>query len=201
MKNNLEVIGLGGTNGSGKDTVGAMLAERHGYLFVSVSDLLRDELKKRGLPPSRQHMRELSAEWRRESGLGMLVAKGYELYLTQKDKYSGVVMASLRNSGETDQIHHLNGKTIWVDADPRIRYERVQSRGGIRSIDDHKSFEEFLSEEDIEMTPSGDEATLNMTAVRDKSDLILFNDGNDINAFKDHAEEKLMLAGVITKRK
>jgi len=40
MKDGLKIIGLAGTNGSGKDTVGHILADKHGYLFVSVVELL-----------------------------------------------------------------------------------------------------------------------------------------------------------------
>ena len=68
----MKIIGLSGTNGSGKDTVGHMLTERHGYLFVSLTDMLRKEAKKRGEEPSREVLRTISAEWRRESGLGVL---------------------------------------------------------------------------------------------------------------------------------
>lgn len=187
--NSMEIIGLGGSNGSGKDTVGEMLAERHGYLFVSVSDLLRDELKRRGQAIERENLRALSAEWRRESGLGVLVKKAVELYEQQKDRHQGVVMASLRNPGEADEIHALGGTLIWVDADPKIRYDRIFSRQ--RTAEDSKTFEQFLAEEEAEMQHSGDEATLNMSAVKEKADITLLNSGNDIEAFKDQAEAAL----------
>lgn len=185
----MEIIGLGGSNGSGKDTVGEMLAERYGYLFVSVSDLLRDELKRRGLPIEREHLRSLSAEWRRESGLGVLVVKAVEFYRQHKDMYKGVVMASLRNPGEADEIHKLGGTMVWVDADPRVRYDRIFSRQ--RTAEDSKTFEQFMAEEQAEMQHSGDEATLNMSAVKEKADITIFNNGNDIKAFKDDAENRL----------
>ncbi len=187
----MEIIGLGGSNGSGKDTVGEMLAERHGYLFVSVSDLLRDELKRRGLPIEREHLRNLSAEWRRESGLGVLVKKAIELYEQQKGRYRGIVMASLRNPGEADEIHAHGGTLIWVDADPKVRYDRVFSRQ--RTAEDSKTFEQFLAEEQAEMQYSGDEATLNMSAVKERADITIFNNGTDIEAFKDQAETTLGL--------
>ena len=69
----MNLIGIAGTNGSGKDTLGQILADKYGYSFISVTDILRDELRSRNLPLSRKYMRELSAEWRRESGLGVLV--------------------------------------------------------------------------------------------------------------------------------
>ncbi len=49
----MKIIGVSGTNGSGKDTIGHLLAERHNWLFISMTDMLRDELEKRGLPPTK----------------------------------------------------------------------------------------------------------------------------------------------------
>jgi cytidylate kinase len=182
------IIGLAGTNGSGKDTVGMILAERHGYLFISVTDLLRDELKRRGVPVERQYLRELSAEWRRESGLGVLVDKAVEAYDAVKDQYQGLVMASLRNPGEADRLHELGGTLVWADADPKIRYGRIsanaEARG--RAGEDNKTYEEFLAEEAAEMhTPEGgDAANLNSAGVKAKADLFIQNDGNDMAAFE-----------------
>src|SRR5580700_10328500 len=93
----LQVIGVSGTNGAGKDLFGQSLAERHNYLFISVTDILRDELKRRGLPLERTHMRDLSAEWRREHGLGVLVDMAVKRFKETAGTYTGVVMASLRN--------------------------------------------------------------------------------------------------------
>ncbi len=191
----MKIFGISGTNGSGKDTVGHMLAERHGYMFVSVTDLLRDELTQRGLPPAREHMRNLSAEWRRESGLGVLIDKAVALFEAQPGKYEGLAIASLRNSGEADRVHELKGTVVWVDADPRVRYDRLQAnkiaRGAHRAVDDEKSFEEFLADQEAEMHHSGDAATLNMSGVNERSDIYIENDGNDVDAFKNQAEKAL----------
>ena len=80
-------------------------------------------------------------------------------------------MASLRNPGEADRVHDLTGMMIWTDADPKIRYDRIYSRQ--RTAEDDKTFEQFLSEEQDEMTSSGDAATLSMADVKEKSDRIV----------------------------
>ncbi|HVX48035.1 MAG TPA: AAA family ATPase [Candidatus Saccharimonadales bacterium] len=193
----LKIIGIGGTNGSGKDTVGHLLADKYGYFFVSVTDLLRAELTRRGLPPAREHMRELSAEWRREYGLGVLVDKAIKLYEEQGKEYKGVVMASLRNSGEVDRVHELGGLVIWVDADPKVRYERVQKnsalRGEARAVDDRKSYEEFLADEEVEMHHTGDKATLDMAGVKAGADKTVNNSGSDLTEFETKVKEALGL--------
>ena len=86
----MKLIGIAGTNGSGKDTVGQILAEKHGWFFISVSDLLRDECRTRGLEVSRENLRGISAEWRREGGLGVLVDKAVEVFERAGENHAGV---------------------------------------------------------------------------------------------------------------
>lgn len=197
--NKLQLIGLAGTNGSGKDTVGKTLADYHNYLFISVSDLLRDEARKRGLAPSRENTRMISAEWRRAHGLGVLVDRACEAYKQTGDTYAGVVIANFRNPGEADRIHELGGMMVWVDADPKVRYERVQagraSRGADRAVDDDKTFEQFLADEALEMhkQPGADAATLNTAAVKEKCDVFLENNSNDLDEFRRKIESTLGL--------
>ena len=186
MSKQPRIIGLAGTNGSGKDTVGHVLADHAGYLFISVTELLRDEAKRRKLAVERENLRMISAEWRRESGLGVLIDKAVAELDKNPAKYTGVVMASLRNPGEADRIHQLDGIMIWVDADPKIRFERVVTSNRGRSGEDQKTFEQFMAEEAAEMTKpaGGDDATLNMAAVKQKCDLFLPNNGNSLQSFQ-----------------
>jgi dephospho-CoA kinase len=168
------------------------LADDYGYLDVSVSDFLRQEAKKRGLPIEREVLRSISAEWRRDYGLGVLVDKAVELYKKTGDKYSGLVAIPMRNPGEAQHLKNLGGILVWVDADPKLRYQRIYSRR--RSAEDDKTFKQFLAEEQAEMDHhGGDEATLNMAAVKAKADIFLNNDTNDIEEFKQTAQKALGL--------
>jgi cytidylate kinase len=188
----MKLIGIGGTNGSGKDTLGQYLADEHGWLFISVSDILRDELKKRGLPIERQHLRELSAEWRKEFGSGVLIDKAFKIYEAEEGKYKGLVVASLRNPGEAEEVHRLGGIVVWTDGDPKVRYERIYNRA--RGTEDNKTFEQFLAEEQAEMHHSkGDAATLNMAGVKAQTDFFITNNDNDIQKFKAAAQKALGL--------
>ncbi len=174
----MKLIGIAGTNGSGKDTIGQLLADKHGYLFISVSDLLRDECRKRGLPVERENLRSISAQWRREGGLGVLIDKARDFF-GDGSAYQGLVVASIRNPGEVDRVHHYGGFVVWADADPRIRYQRIQSANRGRSEEDTKTFAQFLAEEAEEMQHSGDEATLNMAGVKAKCDTTVLNEGTE----------------------
>ena len=195
MDKRLLIIGLSGTNGSGKDTVGHILADKHGYLFISVTELLRSEARRRGEPVEREVLRTISAEWRRELGLGVLVDKAVAEYEKDTDKYRGVVMASLRNPGEADRIHEFGGTMVWVDADPHIRYDRIQANAAhrARAEEDNKTFEQFLSEEAEEMyrQTGADDATLDIAAVKDRCDVFIPNDSNDLITFQTAIEQAL----------
>jgi cytidylate kinase len=183
MDKKLQIIGLTGTNGSGKDSVGQLLSEYHNYLFVSVTDLLRDELKARNLPITRENLRMVSAGWRRDKGLSVLIDMAMTAYEAVKDHYVGIVIASLRNPGEADRVHELGGIVIWVDADPRIRYDRVQANAKTRSRsgEDNKTYEQFMVEEASEMNSlvGDDDTALSMSGVKLRSDMQIDNSKPD----------------------
>ncbi len=177
---NVTLIGISGTNGAGKDTVGHILAEKFGYLFVSVTDSLREEAKRRGLEPARENLRVVSADWRREFGLAVLVDKTIEQQKDAVEGKSGLVIASLRNPAEADRVHELGGTVLWIDADPKVRYDRVQANAATRdrAAEDNKTFEQFIAEEQAEMHRSAgaDSATLDMSAVKDRADKVIINE-------------------------
>lgn len=190
----VKIVGISGPNGAGKDAVGLLLAQRHNYLFISVTDLLRNELHSRNLPTDRLHMRTLSKEWRETYGLSVLIDRAVESFEKVKDQYAGLVMASLRNPYEADRVHALGGSVVWVDADPQVRYERLQNakRQG-REGDDDKTFEQFVAEEQIEMQSSGDKAALNMSAVKDRADRCITNNTTDMAELEREVERVLGL--------
>lgn len=177
----MKIIGISGSNGAGKDLAGAILASKFGYYFISVTDLLRAEARKRGMPVDRESLRTISAEWRREQGLGVLINKAVEHYNELPTEYAGLAIASLRNPGEADRVHELGGTVLWMDADPHVRYDRIQANAALRgrAEEDNKTFEQFLAEEQAEMHTSGDQATLDMSAVKAKADLTLINEFTD----------------------
>ena len=187
----MKIIGIAGTNGSGKDSLGEILVEHHGYMFISGADFLREEAKKRSLPIEREVLRTISAEWRRKYGLGVLVDKAVEIFKQSDKKYKGLVVSPMRNPGEAQHIKNLSGVLIWVDADPKVRYERITKRQ--RSTEDQKTFDEFLAEERAEMEHSGDEATLSLSGVKTKADIFIENNGS-LEEFQAAAEKALGLA-------
>ncbi len=182
MSDKFKIIGLAGTNGAGKDSVGAILADHYDYWFFSFTELFRAECRRRGIAITREHTRMISIEWRRESGLATLIDRSMAEFQAAGGfkKYHGVVMSSLRNPYEADRIHELGGTVMWIDADPRIRYDRIRANAVTRGRggEDNKTFEQFQQEEYDEMHPpaGGDAAVLHGAAVKERADIFIMND-------------------------
>jgi dephospho-CoA kinase len=187
----MKLIGVAGTNGAGKDSVGEFLSNNHNWLFVSVSDFLREEAKKRGLPIEREVLRTISADWRRKYGIGVLVDKAVEEFNRSSNRYQGLVAIPMRNPGEAEELKKLGGTLVWVDADPKVRYQRIFNRQ--RSSEDQKTFEQFLQEEEDEMEHSGDHHTLSLAGVKAKADIFLTNDSPTLEEFYAEIEKVLGL--------
>jgi dephospho-CoA kinase len=185
-----QIVGIAGTNGAGKDELGKLLAERCGYHFHSVTDVLRDELRRQGKEITRQNLAALSKQWRNESGDdGIMFQKAIDAYVAEKDEkgYKGVALVSLRHPGENKTIHDNDGIVAWVDANQRIRYERVIAGSRGRN-EDNVTFEQFQADEAREMHPSVDApaGTLNMAAVRDTADIKIENNFPSVDAYRDY---------------
>lgn len=192
-----EIVGISGTNGAGKDELGLLLAERSGYHFHSVSDLLREELTRTGQEISRENLSALSKKWRNESGDdGVMFTKSIEKYQREKQEkgYNGLVLASIRHPEEALRVQEHGGVVVWVDADQRIRYDRLQSANRGRA-EDQKTFEEFQADEYREMHPPADApaGSLNMAAVKNMADMTLINDFSTIGEYHDYLVQTLEL--------
>jgi len=188
----MKILGIAGTNGSGKDSLAALLKDDYGWFFVSSSgDLIIPELKRLGRPLEREQMSALTTEWRQKEGMGAVVDRAVKLCESSGKKYEGLVVGSLRHPGEVQRVHELGGKVVWVDASPHVRYERIYSRA--QGDKDQKTYQQFLAEEKAEMDHSGDDATLNMAAVKKNADIFIENGSNDLEAFKAQVKKTLNL--------
>jgi cytidylate kinase len=174
-----EIVGVAGTNGSGKDTFAYHRSLKAACKHVTVSDILREHLRAEGIPLERKNLADLSRQWREQSGdHGILVTKTIHTYIGEKALigYQGLSVVSIRHPQEAMRIKENDGVVVWVDAEPRRRYERVATSGRGR-VDDQKTFDEFVEEEAADMYPGEDPdpARVNMSAVRDEADIHIYN--------------------------
>jgi len=143
MTAKIKIIGLTGTNGSGKGEAASFFG-RHGYAYYSLSDLIREELKKCGLESTRDNLIRTGNRLRKKFGADILARR-----TTEKIKGNAVI-DSIRNPKEVALLRSLKDFTLLaVDAPPEIRYERVRLRGRNESA---LSLQEFIAKEQEEMT-------------------------------------------------
>ncbi|MEN6310189.1 MAG: AAA family ATPase [Acidobacteriota bacterium] len=89
------LVGLTGTNGAGKGEAAAYFISR-GFAYLSLSDILRDELRARGLEVSRDNLILAGNELRREFGPDVLARR------TMARVTGPTVIDSIRNVREIE---------------------------------------------------------------------------------------------------
>ena len=143
------LIGVVGLNGSGKDTFARYLVEKHGFVHRDLGKEVRDELERRGRnPQDRNEMIKVANEMRHNFGASYWCRKALEGKEEKK-----LVITSLRNPSEIEEIKARGGVVVEVYADARVRFERTMKRIKIdpSSHGDVKSFESFLDMEKKEL--------------------------------------------------
>ena len=169
------IIGLTGTNGSGKTVASAHL-QKKGFKCYSLSDVIREELAARDVPPNRGNLIAEGNRLRAELGPAVLaqrIARRFHLdsnYVVDSIR-SPYEVRALREEGEFHLLH--------FDAPSRIRYERVRNRGGARMP---ASFEEFVEQEERELG-SDDTSHQQLRATWSEADETIVNDGT-LDAFQ-----------------
>lgn len=173
------VVGLTGKNCAGKDTAADVL-EGAGYGRHSLSDAIREELRREEKEITRENLIEKGNVLRLEGGAGVLAQKISALL--EKDKE---VVVSIRNPTEVAELRKLdNFLLIGVDAPAQMRFEREISRA--REGGNTLTFEEFCSKEEKEN--SKDPHSQQLDLVLQMADKIIINDGT-IQEFKDKVEQ------------
>ena len=167
------IIGLTGKNGAGKGEVGRELV-RLGFEYHSLSDALREELKRRRKPVTRESLTRLGNELRRAHGPGVLAIKT----LAKLDPSRNIVVDSFRNPGEVEVFRKQSSFfLVAVDAKPAVRFARVRARG---RENDPKTLKDFLFVEKREDKPAkpGDPNPQNISACVRAADMRLSNNGS-----------------------
>ena len=163
------LIGLTSRNAAGKDEVARYLVEHYGFVYYSLSDILRGELERKGLPVTRENLIARGNELRREKGAGVLA----ETALAELENVKEAVVVSIRNSGEVSALRTRDDFIlVAVDAPVQLRFKRARARA--RS-DDAKTLEEFIRDERAELAGSENEQQLER--VFRMRDQLIVNDG------------------------
>jgi dephospho-CoA kinase len=134
------IIGLTGPIASGKSILAKMLLER-GFIILSLSEEVREEVRKRGLPIERKILQNLGNKMRQEYGNGYWAKR----LIAKTEKGKNYVIEGIRNPGEIEELRKLrNFILIGVDApiENRLRWILARDKDsdpknleGIRAMD------------------------------------------------------------------
>lgn len=194
------IYGVAGTNGSGKDSLMDILVE-HGFLQFNTSNSLRQishaVFKSTERGGNEAPMGIVGNAFRTAYPGGMVELGLLDWWLRasvlpDELRPKGLVIGSIRGTGEVERLKQVGGKLIVVDADQHVRYERLANRG---RVDDPKSFEIFKEHEDAEMAHGQTDPTkFGMASVINSADITVLNNQNDLDVFRQQVVETLQLS-------
>jgi len=141
------IIGLTGRNGAGKGEVAKVLEEA-GFHYYSLSDIIREEVRKKKLPVTRARLIEAGTKLREAEGLGVLAERTLKKLSTERN----YVIDSIRNPAEVKVLRRRDDFILFNITAPRpVRFERVKKR---QRENDPRTLAEFIRMEEKEFQGS-----------------------------------------------
>jgi len=148
------IIGLTGKNGAGKTKVVDYLKSK-GFETFSLSDILRKEVRKKGLAEERENLIKIGNELREKYGPGILA----KLALDKTKRKDKIAIDSIRNPYEIEELKKsIDFILIGIDAPIELRYIRIIDR---KRVGENISLEQFIEIEEKENSEDGKKQQLN----------------------------------------
>jgi dephospho-CoA kinase len=180
----MKIVGITGTLGAGKGTIVEYLVKEKGFRHFSVRQYLITIINKEGLPVNRDSMVVTANRIRAEQNPAYIIQ---ELFKMAEREGEDAVIESIRTPGEVMFLkQHNNFILLAVDADPKIRFDRIKKR---MSSTDDIDFKTFIEDEEREMT-STDANNQNIRKCIEMADVVLTNNGSIEELYK-QVETKL----------
>ena len=176
-----DLIGIGGTFASGKDTFADYLVKEFCYEHISTSDMVRAVAIERYGSVERPILQKVGIELRNEDGSGALAKKALKISARP------AIISGIRTVAEVRTIKDAGGVMVFIDADQKVRYDRMKKRA--RDNESELSLEEFMAREERERDNS-DASSQNLSAVEREADVVLDNSG-ELNEFLSRAVVEL----------
>lgn len=150
-KKNKLVIGLTGPNAAGKGETGKYLSKK-GFLVWSLSDILRQEARKRKIEPTRENLIVLGNSLRERYGADILAKRlSKQILSSENEKF---VVDSIRTVGEINCLKKFFKKSfflVYITAPLRRRFQFIRKRA---RAGDPITFHQFLEVEKKEKSNS-----------------------------------------------
>ena len=164
------IIGLTGRNGSGKGEAVKFLQHKSFYPY-SLSDVIREEVKVRGMEITRERLIEVGTELRSQGGTGVLA----ERVLDKIEADKNYVIDSFRHPDEVKAFRlRPDFRLLLVDATSEVRFQRVRDRGRERDATTVEEFMELESREEATVDWHGQQ----LVAVEEIADFTISNNGS-----------------------
>ena len=141
------IIGLTGRNAGGKTTAGELLASK-GFSYLSLSDVIREEAKRRDLPDVRESLTALGNELRERHGPGALA----ELTVARLQPDRNYAVDSIRHPAEVQALKKAGAFTlfhIFAPLEARFARSLARNRAG-----DAQTLQDFIRQEEREFASS-----------------------------------------------
>ena len=166
------LIGLSGPYAAGKGEVAAYLAARRAFTVVSLSDVLREALRRQGVAETRERMIEAGRRLRERYGAAVLA----EILIERFEAGRDYAVDSIRHPAEVEALRAYPApfSLLWVDAPRELRFARLRQRA---RAGDPESEAELRTSEDRERggQGSGDQQLAAVAALADRE---IWNDGD-----------------------
>lgn len=197
------ILGVAGTNGAGKDSLMDLL-QAAGFLVYNtshhlgeVSQAVMGSIARGGNDSPIGSIG--NAQRRRWPGgtveLGLIDWWARAGHLPKGLRPRGLVIGSIRGTGELARLHQVGGRLIAVDADVHVRYDRIYRRQ--RPDEAGVSFDDFVLNEQNELAAGQtDPEVFGMAAVLEQADIYLYNNG-PLDDFDANAADVLKDNGII----
>ena len=164
------IVGLTGRNAAGKGEAAEFLKAK-GFAYHPLSDVIREEVRRRGLPVTRENLIATGRELRARHGSGTLA----ERIMERLEPGQNTVVDSFRHEDEVAVFRRASDfHLLAIRAQPEIRFERIRARG---RESDPQTFEEFAALERRESMSLQAEGQ-NLTATEALADHALTNDAS-----------------------
>lgn len=161
------IVGLTGPNASGKGEAAAYLRSR-GFIYHSLSDILREEGEKAGVEPSRKNLIKLGNELRRKKGPSILARRVMANLVEARDN----IVDSIRNPAEVTELRKVKDFVlIGIDAPAEVRFKRSMER---KRPGDAPTLREFIESEEKENKEGVENQQLKKCL--EMADIIIIND-------------------------
>lgn len=167
------IIGLTGSLAAGKGVVSNFFKEK-GFVYLSLSDELRQIAKERKIEITRENLQQLGNKLREENGSGVLAK--YIIQKIKNQEYKKAIVDGIRNPAEVEELKKLKDFfLISVDANPRIRFERMVARS---RESDPITWEDFIRVDKIDKGVGEKESGQGVGKCMKMAKFILFNEGS-----------------------